>query len=113
MGGAQEEWFSFPPRRRTRRGPDSVNRSLVVAEWRRAKRSLRAAEILTEEGFYEDALSRMYYAALHAAKAALHVRDVTAESHAGVRRMFGLYMIRSGEIEPKWSPYFQSFSIIV
>jgi uncharacterized protein len=76
---------------------------MVVAEWQRAWRALRAAEVLVREGFYEDAVSRAYYATLHAAKAALFIHDVATESHAAVRRMFGLHLIRSGEIESMWS----------
>ncbi len=55
------------------------------------------------EGLYADAVSRAYYATLHAAKAALFIHNVAAESHAAVRRMFGLHLIRSGEIESTWS----------
>ena len=82
-----------------------MNRNLICAEWRRARQSLRAAELLTKEGCCADALSRTYYAMLHAAKAALLVHDIVAESHAAVRRMFGLHLIRSGEIEREWSVY--------
>ena len=80
-----------------------MNKIMVVAEWQRAWRALRAAEVLVREGFYEDAVSRAYYATLHAAKAALFIHDIATESHAVVRRMFGLHLIRSGEIEPMWS----------
>jgi uncharacterized protein len=82
-----------------------MNRSMVVAEWSRAREALRAAETLTRERCYADAISRAYYAILHAAKAALHVHDVVAESHAAVRRMFGLHLVRPKEIEPEWSAY--------
>ena len=82
-----------------------MNRNMVVAEWSRAREALRAAETLTRDGCYADAISRAYYAILHAAKAALHVHDVAAESHAAVRRMFGLHLVRPGDIEPKWSAY--------
>jgi uncharacterized protein (UPF0332 family) len=78
---------------------------MVVAEWNRARESLRAAETLTRDALYADAISRAYYAILHAAKAALHVHDVAAESHPAVRRMFGLHLVKSGDIEPKWSAY--------
>jgi uncharacterized protein (UPF0332 family) len=78
---------------------------MVLAEWLRANASLQAAENLTGDGLYADAISRAYYAILHAAKAALHVHDVAAESHPAVRRMFGLHLIKSGEIEPQWSAY--------
>jgi len=82
-----------------------MNRNMILAEWRRARQSLRAAEILTKDECYADAISRTYYAVLHAAKAALQVHDVATESHAAVRRMFGLHLIRSGEIEREWSVY--------
>ena len=82
-----------------------MNRNLVLAEWLRAYASLQAAENLTRDGLYADAISRAYYAILHAAKAGLHVHDVAAESHAAVRRMFGLHLIKSEEIEPNWSAY--------
>jgi uncharacterized protein (UPF0332 family) len=80
-----------------------MNRIMVIAEWQRVWRALRAAEVLARKGLYEDAISRAYYATLHAAKAALFIHDVATESHAAVRRMFGLHLIRSGEIEPVWS----------
>jgi uncharacterized protein (UPF0332 family) len=82
-----------------------MNRNLVLAEWLRAYASLQAAENLTRDGLYADAISRAYYAILHAAKAGLHVHDVAAESHPAVRRMFGLHLIKSEEIEPQWSAY--------
>ena len=80
-----------------------MNRVMVAAEWQRAWQALRAAEVLVREGLYADAVSRAYYATLHAAKAALFIHDVAAESHAAVRRMFGLHLIHSGEIESLWS----------
>ena len=80
-----------------------MRRNLILAEWQRARESMRAAEILTREGCYIDAVARSYYAVLHAAKAALEVHDVAATSHGAVRRLFGLHLIRSGEIEHDWA----------
>jgi uncharacterized protein (UPF0332 family) len=82
-----------------------MNRTLVLAEWQRAGQALRAAALLTRAGYHADALSRAYYATLHAARAALYVHDVAAASHAAVRRMFGLYLIRTGEIERAWASH--------
>ena len=39
---------------------------------------------------------------MHAAKAALEVRDVSADSHQGVRNQFGLYIVRLGLVESSW-----------
>jgi hypothetical protein len=82
-----------------------MNREMVLAEWRRAIRSLQAAALLAREGYCEDAVSRAYYAILHAAKAALFVHDLATASHAAVRRMFGRHLINTGEIERQWSSH--------
>ena len=50
-------------------------------------------------------MSRAYYAILQAAKAALLTHDVVAESHAGVKRMFGKYLVRAGHVEGRWAEY--------
>ena len=77
-----------------------------MAEWSRAREALRAAETLTREHCYADAISRSYYAILHAAKVALHIHEVAVASHAAaVKRMFGLHLARYGEIEPERSAY--------
>jgi uncharacterized protein (UPF0332 family) len=82
-----------------------MKRTLVLAEWRRAGQALRAAEVLADAGYPADALSRAYYATLHAAKAALSVHNVVTVSHAAVRRMFGLHLVRTGEIERAWASH--------
>jgi uncharacterized protein (UPF0332 family) len=68
-------------------------------ELERAKKALLAAKTLLENQLYEDCVSRAYYAVLHAAKAALATKDIEPESHNAVKRMFGLYLIKTGEIE--------------
>lgn len=65
----------------------------------RAKKALLAAKTLLENQLYEDCVSRAYYAVLHAAKAALAIKDIEPESHNAVKRMFGLHLIKTGEIE--------------
>ena len=65
----------------------------------RAKKALLAAKTLLENQLYEDCVSRSYYAVLHAAKAALATKDIEPESHNAVKRMFGLHLIKTGEIE--------------
>ena len=82
-----------------------MNRDVVLAEWHRSTQSLRAADLLSREGYREDTVSRAYYAILHAAKAALLVHEVTTASHAGVRRMFGKHLVRTGHIGGQWSKY--------
>ncbi len=75
----------------------------IQAEWQRAQQALQAADLLQTHGLAADAISRSYYATMHAAKAALLAQDVMAESHAAVRRLFGQVLVQTGEIEREWA----------
>jgi uncharacterized protein (UPF0332 family) len=80
-----------------------MNQILALAEWKRAQQALRSAELLRRGRLYADAVARSYYALFHAAKAALHIHDVAAQTHSAVQRMFSLHLIKPGAIEPEWS----------
>ena len=80
-----------------------MNPDNVLEELGRAQRALRAAQILHASDPFEDAVSRSYYAVMHAAKAALLVHDVIAESPAAVRRLFGSVLVRPDLIEREWA----------
>jgi uncharacterized protein (UPF0332 family) len=80
-----------------------VNPDNVLEELERAQRALRAAQILQANDLFEDAVSRSYYAVMHAAKAALLAHDVITESHAAIRRLFGSVLVRPGLIEREWA----------
>jgi uncharacterized protein (UPF0332 family) len=75
----------------------------IQAEWRRALKASGAAKALLDQGFPEDAVSRGYYAVMHAAKAVLLAHDTVAESHAAVRRLFGRALVKTGAVEKEWA----------
>lgn len=79
-----------------------MNHENIVSEFNRSLKSLQAAQILMKEDLYEDAVSRGYYAVMHAAKAALFYHNTLAESHAALRRLFGKILVNSGHIEKEW-----------
>lgn len=79
------------------------NKEEIKLEIERAKKSLLAATKLYDEELLEDAISRSYYATLHAAKAALLGKDIRVDSHDAVKRLFGMHLIKSGEIDQKFS----------
>jgi uncharacterized protein (UPF0332 family) len=70
----------------------------VQAELLRAEKSLDAVRSLLKENFLEDALSRAYYAILHAARAVLLAEGVSVSSHRAVRRLFGSHLIKPGKL---------------
>lgn len=72
---------------------------LSQKELSRSKKALSAAKALLAYQLYEDCASRAYYSVLHAAKAALAIEGIEPQSHHAVRRMFGLYLVKTGKIE--------------
>jgi uncharacterized protein (UPF0332 family) len=64
-----------------------------------AHESLRAAELLLENGLYRDSMSRAYYAMFYAASALLRAKGVVTKSHRGVIAKFGLEFVKSGVVE--------------
>jgi len=66
----------------------------------RAKRYLKSAEILLEEGDYESSVSRTYYAMFYSAQAMLLTKNLSFSSHKGVISAFGEQFVKTG-IFPK------------
>lgn len=65
----------------------------------RARKALAAANMLLQAGLREDAVSRAYYAVLHAAKAALLTVSLNPRSHRSVRSLFGLHLVKTGKLD--------------
>ena len=79
-----------------------MSRDLVDKELNRAQESLQAAQKLLEDDLFADAVSRAYYACLHAAKAALLIEGIKVSSHRAVLRLFGEHLVKSEKIEKEY-----------
>ena len=76
------------------------------AEWRRAQECMGAANLCRDNGFHADAISRAYYAILHAAKAALALQGFASiRSHDAVQRLFGSELVIKDLVEREWSAH--------
>lgn len=78
-------------------------RDEIKAEMVRAEKSLKAANVLLDKDLLEDALSRTYYAILHAARAVLLSKGVQVKSHKAVRRLFGQHLVSTGKLDPRYA----------
>ena len=61
-------------------------------------RSLASANNLFEDGDYDFAVSRAYYAMFYLAEAALLLRGLTFSSHSGVISAFGRELVKPGHL---------------
>ena len=62
----------------------------------RADEALAAATLLFENGYINDAISRLYYFILYNVRALLLSKDLEPRSHDGAIRLLGLHFIKSG-----------------
>ena len=70
--------------------------SNAQAEWVKAHAARRAAKALADLGLFDDASSRLYYAAFHLVSAALLTHGVQAQSHGGLATLLGQHLVRPG-----------------
>lgn len=76
-----------------------MDRNRIIAEWRRGMLSLQAAAVLIQAGLYADAISRMYYAILHTATAALLTKGIAPATHQAAAALLNQHLIHAGDLE--------------
>ncbi len=83
----------------------SSSRKLSELHLRKAKKKLKAAKDNLEMGYFEEAVSMVYYSAFHAMKALLLLKNIKPKTHRGVLAEFGKNFIRSGEFDEEFSVF--------
>lgn len=81
---------------------DRTQRELMRGYLAKARDKARVARDLFAKGHWEDAVSRAYYAAYHAAQAALLTEGQRGETHRGVVLLFGLLLVKTGKLDRRW-----------
>ncbi|MCX7795285.1 MAG: HEPN domain-containing protein [bacterium] len=84
---------------------DKVTRELITGYIEKSLRKLEAGERLFDLGYYEDAVSRVYYAVFHIVQALLLTEGERAETHKGVVTLFGLLFIKTGRFKKDLGRY--------
>ena len=63
-----------------------------------ASRTLEAAQLLSQRGFFDDAVSRAYYAMFYAAREALRLAGSEPKTHSGVASEFSRLYVQTGRL---------------
>lgn len=71
-----------------------------------AHKTFDAAKILGENGFYNSAINRLYYAAYYAVNALLVKNNINAQTHSGLKNQFSLLFIKTRKLETKYGQLF-------
>ena len=69
----------------------------------RAHQDLQAVLSILDQGFYNIAISRAYYAMFYAATALLASKGITRSKHSGVISAFSEYFVKTGLLEAEYA----------
>ncbi len=78
-----------------------MNESIKLLD--KAARAIQAAERLAAEGLPEFAVGRAYYAMFYVAEAVLKAKGLRYSKHSGVHAAFGERVVKTGEMEPRYT----------
>ena len=71
----------------------------------KAVQSIRAAELLLNEGYFSFAASRAYYSMFYAVEALLLSRELSFSRHSGVITAFGKEFVKTGAFDSRFHRY--------
>jgi len=77
-------------------------KALIKYRTERANDTLLEAKTLIENSFYNAAVNRLYYACFYLVSALLVKYQINAQTHVGVKQMFGLHFIVSQKLPAKY-----------
>ncbi|KAA6317040.1 hypothetical protein EZS27_032744 [termite gut metagenome] len=86
-------------------GEDTI-KALVSYRMQRAKETLKEADTLIKTAFYNAAVNRLYYACYYAIIALLLKNNILANTHTGVKQMFGMHFIMTSRMNNKYSKFY-------
>lgn len=78
----------------------------IREEIERADEAIKAADLLFDNGFLKDAVSKLYYSLLYCIRALLLTKGLEPKSHEGALRLFGLHFVKPGSFEARDSHIF-------
>ncbi|PSR02898.1 MAG: hypothetical protein BRD50_06740 [Bacteroidetes bacterium SW_11_45_7] len=75
-----------------------------------AQKTLDAARVLADHGYWNSALNRLYYAAFYAVNALLVVNNIKTKSHSAVKSQLSWYFVRTGKLDKSMASCLLNFS---
>ena len=80
---------------------ENSKNALIAYRIQRAYETLKEAEVMKRENFYNAAINRLYYACYYATVALLLKYDIQTQTHNGVKTMLGLHFVATGKLPLK------------
>ena len=85
---------------------DEQRRDIVLYRMENARQMFSEVESHRENGFYNTAVNRLYYACYYAATAMLISMGIEVKSHDGVRLNLGQHVVKAGKLSPELGRFY-------
>lgn len=85
---------------------EEERKSLVSIRWQNARETLEEVPVHIENGFWNTAVNRMYYACYYAVAALLLKQGISVKTHSGVRQAFGKAYVVTGMVPKEQARFF-------
>lgn len=72
--------------------------ALAAYRYQRAQETLGEVPFLLQQGYYNTAINRLYYACYYATVALLVKHGLNPGTHAGVKQMLGMHFVATGRL---------------
>ena len=81
-------------------------KEIVAYRILKAKETLQEVDLHINNKLWNTAVNRLYYACYYAVIALLIDNEINAQTHTGVRQMFGLHFIKTGRISKELGKFY-------
>jgi len=85
---------------------ENEREELINYRMSRVDETLEEVDFLVENGLYNTAVNRLYYACFYAVTSLLVKNGIESHRHAGVRQMFGLHFVKKGLIDTELAKFY-------
>jgi len=85
---------------------DEARRQYVFYRMASARTTLEAAVLLGENGFWNSAVNRLYYALFYSVNALLVTYKIETKSHTATKGKFSQHFVKTGKFEKKYGKLF-------
>lgn len=75
-----------------------------------ARKTFEAASVLAENGLWNSAVNRLYYALFYSINALLYLSDIPAKKHSSVKSQFTLHFVKTGTFGKKYGQLLSDLS---
>ena len=85
---------------------DEERKEIVTYRISKAKETLQEVDLHINNKLWNTAVNRLYYACYYAVIALLIKNKINAQTHGGVRQMFGLHFVKNGLISKESGKFY-------